>query len=358
MLIYKKIIEPILFWMNIERAQRTVVWTLRILGRLPFGNAMLRKTYRVEHPSLERDVFGIHFKNPIGVAAGFDVNGEITNQLDAIGFGFVEVGSITPEPQDGNPKPRVYRLSKDSAIVNRLGHPNRGWSFANNYLKKRNPDIIVGCNITNNRTTEPSRMSRDYLTSFRNLYQYVNYFTVNIDFSYLVCSDEITPEVAITNLLNPLFDFRRGQSDYRPIMIKINSDISDEMIDFVTDVLINTPLDGIVAVNGTLSRQNLKTSEGNISKIGAGRLSGKPIKERALEVIGRIYENSGGAYPIIGVGGIESADDVRAMLEAGASLVQIYSGLIYHGPSIAGEICRDLIVENNRPDSTAPLSEI
>lgn len=357
MLIYKKIIKPILYWMNIEKAQQSVVLALRILGKMPFGDQLLRNNYRVDHPSLERDVFGMRFKNPIGMAAGFDIHGEIINELDAIGFGYVEVGAITPEPQEGNPKPRVYRLAKDQAIVNRMGFPNRGWAAAISHLRRRNPNIIVGCNITHNRTTEPSGMARDYLRSFRNLYQYVDYFTVNIDFNLLIYTDKITPKMAIISLLNPLIDFRRGQNDYRPIMIKISPDLSDEMVDTVTDVLIETPLDGIVAVSGTQSRKELKTSESSISKIGAGKLSGRPIKERALEVIKRICERSGGSYPIIGVGGIETADDVRAMLDAGASLVQIYSGLIYHGPTIVGEICRDLIVEEPRPDSVASLSE-
>lgn len=358
MLIYKKIIKPILYWMNIEKAQQSVVLALRALGRLPFGDKLLRNSYRVDHPSLERDVFGMRFKNPIGMAAGFDVHGEILNELDAIGFGYVEVGAITPEAQEGNPKPRVYRLAKDQAIVHRMGFPNKGWAAAISHLRRRNPNIIVGCNITHNRTTEPKGMARDYLRSFRNLYQYVDYFTVNIDFNLLVFSEKVTPQIAITNLLNPLIDFRRGQNDYRPIMIKLSPDLSDDIIDSVTDVLIETPLDGVVAVSGTQSRKDLKTSESSISRIGAGKLSGKPLKERAVEIIKRISERSGGCYPIIGVGGIENADDVRAMLDAGASLVQIYSALIYHGPTIVGEICRDLIVEEPRPDSVAPLSEI
>lgn len=358
MLIYDKIIKPILFWINIEQAHHAVVLALRMLGRLPFGDTMLRNALCVEHPSLERDVFGVHFKNPIGMAAGFDVNGEITNELDAIGFGYIEVGAITPDPQDGNPKPRVYRLSKDRAIINRMGNPNRGWEAVILNLRRRNPEVIVGCNITNNRSTEPSKMSRDLLKSFRNLYQYANYFTVNIDFNHLIITDQITPIMAITNLLNPLIDFRRGQSEYRPIMLKVTPDLSDEMIDAVTDVLISTPLDGVVAINGTQNREGLKTSEINISKIGVGRLSGEPIKERALEVVRRIYNRSGGAYPIIGVGGIQSADDVRAMMEAGASLVQIYSSLIYNGPTVVGDICRELIAQKPTPDSAAPLSEI
>ncbi len=358
MLIYEKIIKPILFWMNIEQAQRTVVLALRIVGKLPFGLSILRNSYRVDHPSLEREVFGVRFKNPIGVAAGFDVNGEITNELDAIGFGYIEIGAISPDPQEGNPKPRVYRLPKDRAIVNRMGHPNRGWADTINNLRNRRPNVIVGCNVTHNRTTQPNNMPRDYLKSFRNLYQYVDYFTVNIDFNLLTCSETITPEMAITTMLNPLFDFRRGQSDYRPIMVKISADLSDELIDSVTDVLINTPLDGVVAVSGTLKRGELKTSEGSISKIGVGRLSGRPIKERAVEIVRRVYTRSGGAYPIIGVGGIENSEDARAMLEAGASLVQIYSGLIYNGPTIAGEICRELIAEESKPDSVAPTSEI
>lgn len=344
---YKLVMKPILFLMNVERARLLVVWMLKILGRLPFGCSLLKSLYRVDHPSLERTVLGIHFSNPIGVAAGFDTNGEIVNELGAMGFGFVEVGSITPEPQSGNPKPRLFRLDKDMALVNRMGHPNKGWASAIKSLRNRRSGVVVGCNIARNNNTPHSGASKEYLKSFRNLYQYVDYFTVNINYSHLEYDgSDVTAEDAITELLTPLFEFRRGQSDYRPILIKVSPDLDTMLLDAVSDVLIETPLDGVVAVDGTLDRMPLKESISRLSQMTSGRLSGAPLLERSLEVIRHIAKRTEGAYPIIGVGGVLSAADVNAMLEAGASLVQVYSGLVYGGPSLVGDMCREMIVED------------
>lgn len=340
---YQIFIKPILYWLNIETAHRLVILVLRIAGRLPFFRALLRSIYRVDHPSLEREVFGLRFRNPVGVAAGFDVSGEITSELGAIGFGFVEVGAITPEPQLGNPKPRIFRLPEDRALINRLGHPNRGWAYAISRLRGRGSDVVVGCNIARNNNTPHSGAAKEYLKCFRNLYQYVDYFTVNIDYKYFAFESEQTPKERMVDLLTPLFEFRRGQSDFRPILIKVLADLDDDTLDMISEVLIETPLDGVVAVSGTSSRDSLKSTATAIEGIGKGRLTGAPLRERALEVVRRIHTNTGGAYPIIGAGGIMSAEDARAMLEAGASLVQLYTGLVYEGPSLAGDICRGLI---------------
>ncbi len=359
--IYRGIIKPILFSLNIESAHRVAIVLLRLVGMLPFGmgRKMLRRVYRVEHESLVRDVFGVRFSNPVGLAAGFDVNAEIVNELGDIGFGFIEVGAVSPEPRVGNPKPRVFRLPKDRAIVQRLGLPNRGWQYMIGRLRRRDPNVVVGCNITKSSGTPIQNVARDYLKSFRNLYQYVDYFTIYINYSNLVCDDKTSSTKAIADLLMPLVDFRRGQSDYRPILVKVTPDLSDEMIDAVTEVLITTPLDGVVATSGTYSREGLQVADSSVMRIGAGRLSGDPIRERSLEIVRRIYEKSGGAYPIIGVGGISTAEDVRDMLDAGASLVQIYSSFIYDGPRVVGDICHDLIEEEDvAADSAAPLSEL
>ncbi len=358
---YKKIIEPILFRLNIESARRFAILLLRIIRHLPFGRKLLRKNYCYEHESLVRDVFGVKFSNPVGLAAGFDRNGEVINELSDIGFGFIEVGAITAEPQEGNPKPRVFRLPKDRALLQRMGHPNRGLVFAIEKLRRRDPNIVVGCNITKCNTTPSlpaSGVARDYLKCFRNLYQYVDYFTINVSYGRLVCDEVKSPAMAITELLTQLFDFRRGQSDYRPIMLKVSSDLGEEMLDAAIEVLISTPLDGIVAVSGTHSREGLNTSLENSSRVGAGRLSGMPLRERAVDIVRYIHEKSGGAYPIIGVGGVSSAEDAKAMFDAGASLVQIYSSFIYGGPQIVSDICRELSHENSSVDSVAPLSEL
>ena len=342
---YRKLIKPLLFSLTIERAHRVALLLLRGIGLIPGGLWLLRKCYAVKHPALEREVFGIRFPNPVGLAAGFDRNGEALRPLSALGFGFVEIGTVTPRPQAGNPRPRVFRLPKDRAIVNRIGIANRGLDATVRHLRRGHEGILVGCNIGKNTDTPPENAPADYLRLFRNLYQYADYFTVNISCDN-ACHDEKTyTRGHLLSILDPLFDFRRGQSEYRPVMLKISPDLSDEEIDRVTDVLMSTPLDGIVATNGTHRREGLHTSHMALDKIGSGRLSGAPLTQRAVEVVRRIHTRSGGNFPIIGVGGIMSPADAKAMLDAGADLLQLYTGYIYEGPGLVGEICRSLIAD-------------
>lgn len=307
---------------------------------------MMRKLYAVEDPALEREVFGIHFRNPIGMAAGFDRNGEVFNELDALGFGFVEIGTITPQPQPGNPKPRVFRLPDDKAIMNRLGLNSHGLERAISNIRNRNGRLVIGCNIGKNSATAPENAPQDYLRVFRNLYQYVDYFTVNV--SYNTSFKQYVPRTreSIISILEPLFDFRRGQNQYRPILLKISPDLSNEDIDMMTDIMVDTPLDGIVATNGTVRHTGLATDAEHLKRLGAGIVSGHPLTKRSVEVVRRVYERSNGTYPIIGVGGIMTPADAKAMLDAGATLVQIYTGYVYNGPNFVGEICQELI--NNK----------
>lgn len=305
----------------------------------------MRKLYAVEHPSLERDVFGIHFRNPIGMAAGFDRSGDIFRELDALGFGFVELGTITPQPQKGNPKPRIFKLPKDQAIINRVGLCNDGLEQVIANMRHKNENIIIGCNIGKNSSTPADGAPYDYLRVFRNLYQYADYFTVNV--SYNTTAKQYAPRTreSITAILEPLFDFRRGQNQYRPILLKISPDLTNEEIDMMTDIMVDTPLDGIVATNGTVRHTGLVTDSETLKRYGAGAVSGKPLTKRSIEVVRRVYERSNGTYPIIGVGGIMTPADAKAMLEAGATLVQVYTGYVYNGPNFVGDICRELIVE-------------
>ena len=342
---YRRIIKPLLFSLNIERAHHIVLLMLRIFGLIPGGRWLLRKCYAVEHPALEREVFGMRFANPVGIAAGFDRNGEAYRELAALGFGFVEVGTVTPRPQAGNPRPRVFRPPKDNAIINRIGLSNRGLETAIRHLRRPHGGVIVGCNIGKNTSTPAENAPADYLKLFRNLYQYADYFTVNISCDNSCREGATHTREHILQILNPLFDFRRGQNQYRPIMLKISPDMTDEVIDRITDVLMETPLDGIVATNGSHGREGLRTSRTTLEKIGSGRLSGAPLTRRAVEIVRRIHTRSGGTYPIIGVGGLMSADDVRAMLNAGADLVQLYTGYIYEGPGLVRNVCRALIAE-------------
>lgn len=326
-----------------ERVHDITIALLRLLGKVPGARWMMRKLYAVEDPKLEREVFGIHFRNPIGMAAGFDRNGEVFNELAALGFGFVEIGTVTPQPQTGNPKPRVFRLPDDVAIMNRIGLCNKGLERAISNIRERNKGLVLGCNIGKNSATAPEDAPQDYLRVFRNLYQYVDYFTVNV--SYNTSFKQYVPRTreSIISILEPLFDFRRGQNQYRPILLKISPDLSNEDIDMMTDIMVDTPLDGIVATNGTIRHTGLATDAETLKRYGSGAVSGKPLTKRSIEVVRRVYERSNGTYPIIGVGGIMTPADAKAMLDAGATLVQIYTGYVYNGPNFVGDICNELI---------------
>lgn len=343
------------FFFGPERAHSVAVQLLRVVGHIPGARWVLRKIYAVEHPALEREAFGMRFKNPIGVAAGFDRNAEIFNELSAMGFGFVEIGTITPRPQSGNPRPRVFRLGADRAIINRTGLANKGLEYAIERLRKPHNGVIVGCNIGKNTITPIEEQAADYLKAFRNLYLHADYFTVNV--SYNTTFKEYIPQTreSIIEILQPLFEFRRGQDQYRPILLKISPDLPDEVVDIMADIMIDTPLDGIVATNATTSREGLNTPEKNINEIGQGALSGSPLTKRAIEVVARVYTRSKGTYPIIGVGGLMTPEDVKAMLDAGATLVQLYTGVVYEGMSLVRKTCKMLITEAEA--SAKPVEE-
>ena len=259
---YRSIIKPILFSLTIERAHRAVLILLRAIGLIPGGRWLLRKCYAVKHPALEREVFGIKFANPVGLAAGFDRNGEAFRELAALGFGFVEVGTVTPRPQAGNPRPRVFRLPKDEAIINRIGLSNRGLEKTIQHLRRPHEGFIVGCNIGRNTATLAENAAADYLKLFRNLYQYADYFTVNISCDNSCREGATHTREHILRILDPLFDFRRGQNQYRPIMLKVSPDMPDAVIDEISDILLETPLDGIVATNGTHNRDLQRSRTG------------------------------------------------------------------------------------------------
>ena len=341
-----------------ETAHRVAIFLLRIVDKIPAAKWLLRKIYAVEDPRLEREVFGLHFRNPIGLAAGFDRNGEIFRPLDALGFGFIEIGTVTPRAQQGNPKPRIFNLSKERAILNRIGLANNGLEATVANLRNGHEGIIIGCNIGKNTITPPEEAPADYLRVFRNLYQYVDYFAVNV--SYNSTHKQYIPRTreSVMAILTPLFEFRRGQNQYRPILLKISPDLTNEEIDLMADIMVDTPLDGIVATNATTRPQLTNTSEEELRSIGYGSVSGAPLTERAIEVVRRVYERCNGTYPIIGVGGLMSSEEVKRMLEAGATLVQLYTGVIYNGASFVGDICKSLLeVDTPQPVEEQPQSE-
>lgn len=343
-----KILRLISSLFGAERAHSFAIFMLQMADRIPTAKWLLRKIYAVEDPTLEREVFGIRFRNPIGLAAGFDRNGEVYRPLSALGFGFVEIGTVTPRPQQGNPKPRIFALPDDTAILNRIGLASKGLDAVLSNVRKEHKGIVLGCNIGKNTVTPPEEAPMDYLRAFRNLYQYIDYFTVNV--SYNTTHKQYIPRTreSVMNILEPLFDFRRGQNQYRPILLKISPDLSNEEIDLMTDIMVDTPLDGIIATNATTHPQGLKTPQADLRKAGIGAVSGPPLTERAIEVVRRVYERCNGTYPIIGVGGLMTSDDVKRMMEAGATLVQVYTGFVYNGLGFAGDLCQSLIAPEEK----------
>ncbi len=326
-----------------ERAHTLSIFLLRIADKIPLAKWFMHKIYAVEDKKLEREVFGLRFRNPIGIAAGYDRNGEVFRPLSALGFGFIEIGTVTPRPQQGNPKPRVFELPKDNAILNRIGLASKGFEAVLENVRKEHEGIILGCNIGKNTVTPPEDAALDYLRVFRNLYQYIDYFAVNV--SYNTTHKQYVPRTreSIMNILEPLFDFRRGQNQYRPILLKISPDLTNEEIDLMTDIMVDTPLDGIIATNATTHPHDMQTPQEELRKAGIGAVSGSPLTERAIEVVRRVYERCNGTYPIIGVGGLMTGNEVKRMMEAGATLVQVYTGFVYNGAGFAGDLCKSLL---------------
>jgi dihydroorotate dehydrogenase len=301
--------------------------------------------FTIADPRLEREVLGMKFPNPVGMAAGFDKEAGLFRELGMLGLGFVEVGTVTPLPQPGNPRPRLFRLPKDRALINRMGFNNHGMERAaeNLHARTRGPRPIVGINIGKNTLTPAEQAPADYLKLFRRLYELGDYFVVNVSCPNVAGLASMQTKGTLLEIVEPLLEFRRGQNEYKPILVKISPDLTFEQIDGVIEVVTGTLVDGVVATNTTTSREGLQTPERRVEEIGRGGMSGGPLTARALEVVRYVHEKTRGAYPIIATGGVMTVDDALAMLDAGAHLVQVYSGLIYNGPAFAKKICKALL---------------
>ncbi len=344
---YKKFFRPILFRFNPERVHHWTVGALRLAGRMPLVKGMMRRMFTVTDPRLERDVLGMKFPNPVGMAAGFDKDATVYKELGMLGLGFVEIGTVTPLPQPGNPKPRLFRLPKDKALINRMGFNNKGMENAADNLRGRGRKPIVGVNIGKNTLTPNESAPADYLKLFRGLYEFADYFVVNVSCPNVAGLAKLQTEDYLLSIVEPLLEFRRGQNEYRPILVKISPDLTREEIDGAIKVVTDTLIDGIVATNTTTSREHLHISRKKLDQIGNGGLSGGPLTRRAIEMVRYVHEKTGGCYPIIGTGGMMTPQDALDMLDAGADLVQIYTGLIYNGPSFAKQICRALLAKSD-----------
>jgi dihydroorotate dehydrogenase len=294
--------------------------------------------YRVTDEKLERTLFGLTFKNPVGLAAGFDKDAKLYNELSNFGFGFIEIGTLTPKPQIGNPKKRLFRLNEDSAIVNRMGFNNGGVEEAV-YRLKKNKGVLVGGNIGKNKVTSNENAVDDYVICFHALYDYVDYFVVNVSSPNTLNLRALQDKEPLTALLNTLQELNRKKEKAKPILLKIAPDLTDEQLLDIIEIVCTTQIDGVIATNTTISRDGLQSS----NKKEVGGLSGKPLTDRSTEVIRFLSEKSKKAFPIIGVGGIHSEKDALEKMKAGADLVQIYTGFIYEGPQLIKRINRALL---------------
>ena len=340
---YKHFLRPILFLFSPETIHYLIVFGLKAGRWIPGFHAILRAVFTVRHPALERDIFGLKFTNPVGLAAGFDKNAEIYNEIAGFGFGAVETGTVTPKGQPGNPKPRLFRLPKDRALVNRMGFNNRGADAMLNRLRKKKRRAVIGVNLGKNTATPNEQAPAEYLSSFRKLYDYADYFVVNVSCPNVKNLCGLQDKDHLREIISGLTEFRHGQAVYRPILMKISPDLTESQIDDTIDVLRSSGIDGIVATNTTTGREGLHTNPKEVGSVGNGGLSGGPLTNRAVEVVRYVHRKTEGRFPIIGVGGIMTVDDAVAMLDAGASLIQLYTGFIYNGPAFAKQICKRLI---------------
>ena len=344
------LLKPILFQFDPEKVHYFVTRNLKRFNRFPGGAALSRAIWDVNNPRLEKEVFGLKFKNPVGLAAGFDKNAELMGEMANIGFGFVEIGTVTPLPQPGNPKTRMFRLPADGALINRMGFNNFGVDVAAERIatfrrnaKGAQKELIIGGNIGKNKVTPNEEAVNDYIKCFDRLFDVVDYFVVNVSSPNTPGLRELQEKEPLMHLLNTLQQRNSKNSISRPILLKIAPDLTDSQLDDIVDIVQQTGIAGIIATNTTISRENLTTAESLKNEMGG--LSGKPLTKRSTEVIRYLHQKSKGSFPIIGVGGIHSADDAVEKLQAGASLVQLYTGFIYEGPGLIGRINKKLLAQ-------------
>lgn len=345
--IYKHLLRPVLFKFNPEKAHHFTFKLLAVISRLPLGNYFLKNTYAITDLHLRRNVFGIDFPNPVGLAAGLDKNAHLVTQWSYLGFGFVEIGTVTPKPQYGNPKPRLFRLPKDSALINRMGFNNDGVEKIVQRLKKHQKNIIVGGNIGKNKITSNENAIDDYKICLEALHDYVDYFVVNVSSPNTPGLRELQEKQPLLNLLTELKHFEADIAHAKnklskPILLKIAPDLTPTQLDDIVEIVQSTGVDGIIATNTTVAREGLHSDTTWVAALGAGGLSGKPLKQKSTEVVRYLAQKSKGNVPIVAVGGIHTAEDALEKLRAGASLVQLYTGFVYEGPGLVKQICKKL----------------
>lgn len=343
-----RLLRPLLFSIQPEKIHDIVVSILKILREIPLSGALIRSMFDYKAACLQRDVFGITFKNPVGLAAGFDKNGDIAEDLSNFGFGFIEIGSLTPDYQEGNPKPRCFRLPKDNAIINRMGINNLGVKHAISALKKQHPHCVIGGSITKGTNTPLDKSARDYELSFEYLYDFVDFIVLNVSCPNVKDTVKLQDAAHLSEIVDNLLELRRMYDEYRPILLKISPDISYTQLDEMVDTVLVSGLDGIIASNTTSGRGGLSTDKSEIEAIGNGGLSGAPLYRRTLDFVKYIAARTHGQLPIVASGGIMNPQQAKEILAAGASLVEIYSGFIYNGPGYVKKINKYLANNKNK----------
>ncbi len=339
-----QIVRSILFRFDAEKVHYFVVGLLQLIVKFPPTKWIFRSMYHVEHPALEREFIGLKFPNPVGLAAGFDKNAKYFNELESCGFGFIEIGTVTPLAQPGNDLPRLFRLKKDEAILNRMGFNNDGVQEALKHLKARkNHQLIIGGNIGKNKWTPNEEALNDYLICFDALFDEVDYFVVNVSSPNTPNLRALQEKGPLMELLSTLQQKNEAKATPKPILLKIAPDLMNEQLDEIIEIVQETKIAGLIATNTTISREGLITPSAEVEALGAGGVSGKPLTERSTEVIRYIHTKSKGSIPMIAVGGIHTAKDALDKIDAGATLVQLYSGFIYEGPGLIKEINQALI---------------
>ena len=340
---YKLFIRRFLFLFDPEKIHYFTFSLIRFLCKVPFFSAIFRAMYFIEDKRLERNLFGITFKNPVGLAAGFDKNAVLYNELANFGFGFIEIGTVTPKGQEGNPKKRLFRLKDDQGIINRMGFNNDGLETAIVQLKKNKGKLIIGGNIGKNTQTSPQNYTNDYEECFKGLHPYVDYFVLNVSCPNVGSHEKLNDKEYLLELILAIQNLNLLEPTQKPILLKIAPDLNNNQLDEIIEIVAETKIDGIIASNTSTSRSRLKASKKQLQEIGNGGLSGLPIKEKSTRVIKYLKDTSNKAFPIIGVGGIHSAKDALEKIEAGADLVQIYTGFIYEGPGLIKQINKALL---------------
>jgi dihydroorotate dehydrogenase len=343
---YKSLLRPIFFSFDPEKIHHFTFSLIKLTSKIPGISQLYKSLYVVENKKLERQLFGLTFKNPVGLAAGFDKNALLYNELANFGFGFIEIGTVTPKGQAGNPKKRLFRLKDDKGIINRMGFNNEGLDAAITQLKNNKGKLVIGGNIGKNTDTKPEDYTKDYLECFNALHPYVDYFVLNVSCPNVGSHAKLNDKDYLEELIGAVQKSNNAFEQQKPILLKIAPDLNDGQLDEIIELVEKTKLDGVIASNTSTDRSHLKASETLLENIGNGGLSGQPIKDKSTQVVKYLSDKSNKAFPIIGVGGIHSAEDALDKIAAGADLVQVYTGFIYEGPSLIKRINKAILSSN------------